>query len=52
MQAAKENPQDSEVFARRAAAHLKLKQYIEAATDAKKAIELDPGTFRGYLMKG
>jgi len=51
-QAVKQNPHDAELFARRAAAHLKLKEYIEAATDASKAIELDPQAFRGYLMKG
>ena len=51
-QAIKEDPKDAELFARRAAAHLKLKEYIEAATDANKAIELDPQAFRGYLMKG
>ena len=51
-QAIKEDPKDAELFARRAAAHLKLKEFIEAATDANKAIELDPKAFRGYLMKG
>jgi suppressor of G2 allele of SKP1 len=51
-QAVKENPHDAELFARRAAAHLKLKEYIEAANDASKSIELDPQAYRGYLMKG
>jgi len=51
-QAVKENPRDAELFARRAAAHLKLKEYIEAANDASKSIELDPQASRGYLMKG
>lgn len=52
MQAIKSNGQDADLFAKRAGAHIKLREYEEAVVDASRAIQLDPGHFRGYMMKG
>lgn len=52
MQAIKADGQDGDLFAKRAAAHIKLKEYEEAVADASRATQLDPRHFRGYMMKG
>lgn len=39
-------------FSSRAQTHLKLGNYVEAAQDAAKAIELDSNSTTGYFRKG
>jgi suppressor of G2 allele of SKP1 len=45
-------PSNGSIWEARAHAHIKLEQYVEAAADALKAIELDPGLAKAYLRKG
>lgn len=52
LQALKADPSSAKVYESRAHAHLKLEQYMEAAEDASKAIELDGGLAKAYLRKG
>lgn len=52
MQAIKADGHDGDLFAKRAAAHIKLREYEEAVADASRATQLDPRHFRGYMMKG
>eukprot|EP00798_Chlamydomonas_sp_ICE-L_P001463 gene1463-32840_t len=40
------------IYESRANAHIKLEQYLDAAEDASKAIELDPSLAKAYLRKG
>jgi tetratricopeptide (TPR) repeat protein len=51
-QASELEPLNAAVWGARAHAHIKLEQYREAAADAGRAIELDPGLARAYLRKG
>ncbi|KAK4601469.1 hypothetical protein RGQ29_010861 [Quercus rubra] len=46
------SPNDANLFADRAQAHLKLNNLTEAAADASKAIEIDPSMAKAYLRKG
>ena len=52
LQAIKQNDKDADLYARRAAAHIKVQEFEDAVTDASKAIQLDPNHFRGFMMKG
>lgn len=45
-------PTNAELFADRAQANLKLRNFTEAVADANKAIELDPSMAKAYLRKG
>jgi tetratricopeptide (TPR) repeat protein len=51
MQAIQEAP-SAKAYEARAKAHIQLENYVEAAEDAGKAIELDPSFAAGYLRKG
>lgn len=42
----------AEAYAARSQAHIKLGDYIQAADDANRAIELDPGFAKGHLRRG
>ncbi|PSS09380.1 Protein SGT1 B like [Actinidia chinensis var. chinensis] len=46
------NPRNVDLFADRAQANIKLKNFTEAVADANKAIELDPLMTKAYLRKG
>ncbi|RDY09747.1 Protein SGT1-like B, partial [Mucuna pruriens] len=46
------DPNDAHLFADRAQAHIKLKAFTEAISDANKAIQLDSSLFKAYLRKG
>ncbi|GLT77749.1 hypothetical protein SLA2020_493090 [Shorea laevis] len=46
------NPNDPHLFADRAQANIKLKNFTEAIADANQAIALDPKMAKGYLRKG
>ncbi|KAJ4705934.1 Protein SGT1 [Melia azedarach] len=45
------NPNNSELYADRAQANIKLKNFTEAVADAQKAIELEPSMAKAYLRK-
>ncbi|XP_057478725.1 protein SGT1 homolog B-like isoform X2 [Actinidia eriantha] len=45
-------PKNADLFADRAQANIKLKNFTEAVADANKAIELDPLMTKAYLRKG
>lgn len=51
-QALKLEPQSAKLYSARANAQLKLEQYLEAAQDAGKAIDLDPSLASAYVRKG
>lgn len=51
-QAIDANDKDPALFSQRAQTHIKLENYLEAAEDAGKAIELDPNTGRHHQRKG
>ncbi|PIN10387.1 hypothetical protein CDL12_17026 [Handroanthus impetiginosus] len=46
------NPNSAELFADRAQANIKLRNFTDAIADANKAIELNPAMAKGYLRKG
>ncbi|PIM99582.1 Suppressor of G2 allele of skp1 [Handroanthus impetiginosus] len=46
------SPSNAELFADRAQANIKLRNFTEAVADANKAIELDPSMAKAYLRKG
>ncbi|KAK6117656.1 hypothetical protein DH2020_048618 [Rehmannia glutinosa] len=46
------SPSNAELFADRAQANIKLRNFTEAVADANKAIELDPKIAKAYLRKG
>ncbi|KAI3458083.1 hypothetical protein Pfo_014746 [Paulownia fortunei] len=46
------SPTNAELFADRAQANIKLRNFTEAVADANKAIELDPAMAKAYLRKG
>ncbi|KAI4324971.1 hypothetical protein MLD38_030410 [Melastoma candidum] len=46
------SPSNPELFADRAQANLKLRNFTEAVADANRAIELDPSMHKAYLRKG
>ncbi|KAK4745500.1 hypothetical protein SAY87_011812 [Trapa incisa] len=46
------DPNNAELFADRAQANLKLRNYTEAVADANRAIQLDPNMAKAYLRKG
>ncbi|KAL2527361.1 Protein SGT1B [Abeliophyllum distichum] len=45
------NPSNAELFADRAQANIKLRNFTEAVADANKAIDLDPAMAKAYLRK-
>lgn len=51
-QAIDANDKDPKLYSQRAQTHIKLENYLEAAEDAGKAIELDPQTGRHHHRKG
>lgn len=51
MQAIEAQPSNALAYESRANAHIKLENYLEAAEDAAKAIELNP-TSKAYLRRG
>ena len=51
-QALKESPSNPVIFESRAHAHIKAEEYMEAANDAAKAIELYPTMATAYLRRG
>lgn len=51
-QAIDASPDDPSLYSQRAQTHIKLENYLEAAEDAGKAIELDPKTGRHHHRKG
>lgn len=51
-QAINDSPEDPSLYSQRAQTHIKLENYIDAAEDAGKAIELDPKTGRHHHRKG
>eukprot|EP00325_Prymnesiales_sp_UTEX-LB-985_P001826 CAMPEP_0174695938 /NCGR_PEP_ID=MMETSP1094-20130205/2210_1 /TAXON_ID=156173 /ORGANISM="Chrysochromulina brevifilum, Strain UTEX LB 985" /LENGTH=355 /DNA_ID=CAMNT_0015892581 /DNA_START=40 /DNA_END=1104 /DNA_ORIENTATION=+ len=50
-QAIAANPEDADAFSKRAAAHLQLKQYTEAVSDATVSVKLQ-ATPKAYVRKG
>lgn len=46
------DPNDANLFADRAQAHIKLNAFTEAVSDANKAIQLNPSLSKAYLRKG
>ncbi|KZV41020.1 hypothetical protein F511_13996 [Dorcoceras hygrometricum] len=46
------NPNSAELFAGRAQANIKLRNFTEAVADANKAIGLDPANAKAYYRKG
>ncbi|KAI4330912.1 hypothetical protein MLD38_029152 [Melastoma candidum] len=46
------SPSNPDLFADRAQANLKLRNFTEAVADANRAIELDPSMHKAYLRKG
>ncbi|KAK6135125.1 hypothetical protein DH2020_031116 [Rehmannia glutinosa] len=46
------SPTNAELFADRAQANIKLRNFTDAVADANKAIELDPAMAKAYLRKG
>ncbi|MQL95993.1 hypothetical protein Taro_028665 [Colocasia esculenta] len=46
------DPNNADLFADRAQANIKLKNFTEAVADASRAIELDPSMSKAYLRKG
>ncbi|GAQ83404.1 SGT1B homolog [Klebsormidium nitens] len=46
------DPGNASLYASRAAAHLKLENFLDAIVDANKAIEIDPSISKAYLRKG
>ncbi|XP_068666801.1 protein SGT1 homolog B-like [Aristolochia californica] len=51
-QALEMDPKKADLFADRAQANIKLRNYTEAVADANRAIELDPSMPKAYLRKG
>lgn len=51
-QALKELPNDAGVYAARSQAHLQLENFMDAAEDAGKAIDINSGMAKAYLRKG
>ncbi|XP_068644877.1 protein SGT1 homolog [Aristolochia californica] len=51
-QALEMDPKKGDLFADRAQANIKLRNYTEAVADANRAIELDPSMPKAYLRKG
>ena len=51
-QAIDASPEDAALYSQRAQTHIKLENFIDAADDAGKAIELDPKTGRHHHRKG
>ena len=51
-QALQSNPDSSDLLIRRAGCHLKLGKNLEAVTDSNRAIDLDKGNYRAFLIKG
>ncbi|KAL6765659.1 SGS domain-containing protein [Haematococcus lacustris] len=45
-------PDKAEIWEARASAHIKLQNWLDAAGDASKAIELSPSLSKAYLRKG
>ena len=52
LQALDASPSDAALYSQRAQTHIKLENFLEAAEDAGKAIELDPSTGRHYHRRG
>ena len=46
------DPSNAQVLESRSHCHIKQQNYVEAAEDASKAIELDPAMAKAYLRKG
>ncbi|PKI63491.1 protein SGT1 homolog [Punica granatum] len=46
------SPKNAELFADRAQANFKLRNFTEAVADANRAIELEPSMAKAYLRKG
>ncbi|XP_061344059.1 protein SGT1 homolog A-like [Gastrolobium bilobum] len=46
------DPNNADLFADRAQAHIKLNAFTEAVSDANKAIQLNPSLSKAYLRKG
>ncbi|KAJ1416141.1 Tetratricopeptide-like helical domain superfamily [Sesbania bispinosa] len=46
------DPNNANLFADRAQAHIKLNAFTEAVSDANKAIQLNPSLSKAYLRKG
>lgn len=46
------NPNNAELYADRAQANIKLRNFTEAVADASRAIQLDPSMAKAYLRKG
>ncbi|XP_008792360.1 protein SGT1 homolog isoform X4 [Phoenix dactylifera] len=46
------DPKNADLYADRAQANIKLKNFAEAVADANRAIELDPSLSKAYLRKG
>ncbi|KAI3419587.1 uncharacterized protein J3R85_013095 [Psidium guajava] len=51
-QAIELSPNNAELFADRAQANLKLRNFTEAVADANKAIQIDPNLSKAYFRKG
>ncbi|XP_073109095.1 protein SGT1 homolog [Elaeis guineensis] len=51
-QALELDPKNADLYADRAQANIKLKNFTEAVADANRAIELDPSLSKAYLRKG
>ena len=51
-QALEAAPSNANIWESRAHAHIKAEDYLEAANDAAKAIELDPGMAKAHLRRG
>ena len=52
VQALEKEPDNAQVLASRAEAHLRLENFMEASEDAGKAVELTPDMPRAHLRKG
>lgn len=52
LQAIANSPEDFDLYIGRASAYVKSEDYMKAITDAKRAIELKPESFRGHMKKG
>jgi suppressor of G2 allele of SKP1 len=52
LQAIQQSPESADLYQARAHAHIKAEEYLEAANDASKAIELDPTSVKAFLRRG
>ena len=52
LQAIGANPRDATLYSARAQAHIQLENWLEAADDASKAIDIDPNLAKAYFRKG